>query len=355
MGGSTSKGEEEKKFSSDRVLLNVYQPTGQNRNIPGFGIYHSGVEVYDTEYTFAGGSSNRTGVFSHRPKKNPDAAQWTFKETVDLGACDYSKKDVKEMIGYLSSQFAGNTYHLTSRNCNHFSEALCRQLGVSFPSWVNRAAKVGDAFSGLVGNSQPGGGAGGKAGGAGERGRTAAALGDAPSQTAETVDLYATGCLDVSSVACLNETRDNNVAGIFPPLGQKALGNSLLESDCDEQLLLFLPFLRPCKLVAVVFHIDFTGDSASCPKTIKLFKNCPNMDFDNAVDAAPTETILLQPQQQGFDRGGINVNFVKWQDLSFLTIFVEDNFGGETTKIHHIGLVGKDPAAGTTGPLKKMT
>jgi hypothetical protein len=45
------------------------------------------------------------------------------------------------------------------RNCNHFAEDLCKRLcGSGIPSWVNRAASIGNLFSGLVpglGQSNP--------------------------------------------------------------------------------------------------------------------------------------------------------------------------------------------------------
>jgi hypothetical protein len=44
--------------------------------ITGFGVYHSGVEVYGTEYAFDGSfGGTYTGIFSTRPKTVPSDAK----------------------------------------------------------------------------------------------------------------------------------------------------------------------------------------------------------------------------------------------------------------------------------------
>lgn len=51
------------------VFLNVYQPKDPNQaQVPGFGVYHSGLEVFGTEYTYAGAAGSGTGVYSQRVK-----------------------------------------------------------------------------------------------------------------------------------------------------------------------------------------------------------------------------------------------------------------------------------------------
>jgi hypothetical protein len=54
------------------------------------------------------------------------------------------------VLGDLRPLFAANTYDLVGKNCNHFSELLITRLGMSFPSWVNRAAKLGNFVRGGV-------------------------------------------------------------------------------------------------------------------------------------------------------------------------------------------------------------
>lgn len=324
------------------MLLNVYQPAGAN-NVPGFGVYHSGIVLYDTEYTFAGGESSLTGVYSHRPRQQPpegpDGSRWQFKETVDLGACDYPKPEIKEMVNSLSKNFKANTYHITSRNCNHFSEALCHLLGVPFPAWVNRLANVGDNFKGLL--------------------AAPSAAAAAPPVNAEvatkveaTVNLMT--CVETASAGCLNESSDY-------PLSSFLKQKSFLQSDADAQLLIFLPFSGPVKLMAVVLKV-LPGEGVSqCPKKIKLWKNKPNMDFEDTVvecteELEITAADLAAPVQSGLITILKPVTFVKFLDVSYLTIFVESNYGNrDTTRIQGLELPGQSRAqAGFKGVAKPV-
>jgi PPPDE putative peptidase domain len=51
---------------AEEVILNVYDLGEANAYLhpTGFGIYHSGVQIGNREYTFAGGG----GIFSHSPR-----------------------------------------------------------------------------------------------------------------------------------------------------------------------------------------------------------------------------------------------------------------------------------------------
>eukprot|EP00339_Tiarina_fusa_P003275 CAMPEP_0117034604 /NCGR_PEP_ID=MMETSP0472-20121206/24626_1 /TAXON_ID=693140 ORGANISM="Tiarina fusus, Strain LIS" /NCGR_SAMPLE_ID=MMETSP0472 /ASSEMBLY_ACC=CAM_ASM_000603 /LENGTH=114 /DNA_ID=CAMNT_0004743823 /DNA_START=324 /DNA_END=665 /DNA_ORIENTATION=- len=44
----------------------------------------------------------------------------------------------------MKPQFLGTSYHVLTRNCNHFSEALCKELlAKGVPSYVNRLSWLG--------------------------------------------------------------------------------------------------------------------------------------------------------------------------------------------------------------------
>ncbi|KAJ0964752.1 hypothetical protein J5N97_025890 [Dioscorea zingiberensis] len=45
---------------------------------------------------------------------------------------------------HLASDYYGDTYHLISKNCNHFTDDVCMKLiGKQIPGWVNRLARLG--------------------------------------------------------------------------------------------------------------------------------------------------------------------------------------------------------------------
>jgi len=144
-------GETPKK--GEHAYLLVYEPENkQQMSVPGFGIYHSGIQIYGTEYSFAGGGSG-TGVYAQQPKSTPAGGGWTYKDTLDLGVVKADFILFQKILKELQNEFPSSSYNLITKNCNHFTEAACNKLGVKFPDWVNRAAKWGAA----MGAGAPGG------------------------------------------------------------------------------------------------------------------------------------------------------------------------------------------------------
>ncbi len=120
-----------------KVLLNVYDLHPQNENLHGFGfgIYHSGVEISGTEYSFANG-----GIFEIPPKTAPGAK---FREQVEIGHFEGGKDELNHALDFLRDEFGPGDYDGFRRNCNHFSNALCwRLVHKKIPPYVNRAAEL---------------------------------------------------------------------------------------------------------------------------------------------------------------------------------------------------------------------
>lgn len=132
------------------VLLNVYQAPGTTQ-MPGFGIYHTGVQIGSTEYSFGGSpESVGCGIAEQTPKVTPPGSQWVFFQTVDLGKTTMTERQVMTVLSGLRPLFPANQYNLVNKNCNHFSELFVTRLGRAFPGWVNRAAKLGNLVQGGV-------------------------------------------------------------------------------------------------------------------------------------------------------------------------------------------------------------
>ncbi|CAK9079713.1 DeSI-like protein At4g17486 [Durusdinium trenchii] len=138
-----------KKPKPARVTLHIYDLGKQFAGVNmvckaiGTGAFHAGVEVYDTEWSFGGGSNGKThtGIF-HCPPRGCDAH--SYREPVDMGTTTMTKQDVKLLIEKLKPEWKGDDYDLLRRNCCHFSDALCISLGVGpLPGWVTSLAGVG--------------------------------------------------------------------------------------------------------------------------------------------------------------------------------------------------------------------
>ena len=141
------------KATGARVMLHVYEPAKPGPSVPGFGVYHTGIEVGDNgiELCYAGGPNvPGSGVCQQPARRTPDASQWKYKESIDLGRSGLSGKDVSAALSRLSSSadWLARDYDVVHHNCNHYTAAVHRELGcsVSYPSHINRAATWGSFF-----------------------------------------------------------------------------------------------------------------------------------------------------------------------------------------------------------------
>ena len=70
------------------------------------------------------------------PRKAPGAV---YRETIFLGMCTKSRKEIDAIIGRLAKEFPGNTYHMLIHNCVTFCDTMCYELlGTHIPTWINR-------------------------------------------------------------------------------------------------------------------------------------------------------------------------------------------------------------------------
>lgn len=132
-----------KKTGTVPVYLNVYDLTPINGYAYwlGLGIYHSGVQVHNVEYGFGAHDHPSTGIFEVEPRQCPG---FTFRKSILIGRTDLGPKEVRAFMEKLAQDYSGNSYHLITKNCNHFCNDVCIKLtGKTIPRWVNRLARLG--------------------------------------------------------------------------------------------------------------------------------------------------------------------------------------------------------------------
>lgn len=121
-----------------RALNNLIRPVGT-------GAFHAGVEVFRREWSFGFAPGGRTGVHSCQPRCT---TQHVYRESVFMGKTMATAVQVQELIDKLKVEWLGCTYDLLVRNCCHFSDTLCRRLGVGpVPEWVISLAGAGAAVA----------------------------------------------------------------------------------------------------------------------------------------------------------------------------------------------------------------
>ncbi len=216
---------------------------------------------------------------------------------------------------------------------------------MSIPGWVNRGAKIAGALG------MGGSGAGQQAvdlEGRPLRPEDAAAL---VMTTAEDV------CIDAlldRGVAVLGAKPSQSLISIIPVDAKgarlKLKPDAVLQSDSDEQLLLFLPFVHALSLRSLLLRLS-SKDPSSNPRRLLLFADRRNLDFSDVDSVTPTQiwdlpafdrTPTTQEKKDGLYEAVFEFQAAKWRSVALLTIFVESNHGAAATKIHGLTIVGRD-------------
>ncbi|KAJ4822270.1 hypothetical protein Tsubulata_006375 [Turnera subulata] len=155
-------------------------------------------------------------------------------------------------------------------------------------------------------------------------------------------------CIDWSGIECLNQNSSHSLINAIKQ-GYREDDGLSLESDADEQLLIYIPFNQVVKLYSVVVK----GPEEEGPKTVKLFSNREHMGFSNVNDYPPSDTAVLSPENlQGKP---VILKYVKFQNVRSLTIFIEDNqSGSDVTKVQKIALFGTTVETTDMKSLKKI-
>ncbi|KAI9917367.1 hypothetical protein PsorP6_013207 [Peronosclerospora sorghi] len=130
---------------------------------------------------------------------------------------------------------------------------------------------------------------------------------------------------------CLNEDPNKPFRNLF--LGDDTLQ---LQSDADEQLMLYIEFQDMVKL----FSMNLVApQGAQAPRVLKLFVNRPNLGFADASDVEPTQSLELQ-ENDLLPEHEVDLRFVKFQRVKNVTIFVEANHGAPETILSSLDLYG---------------
>ncbi|XP_038982029.1 PITH domain-containing protein At3g04780 isoform X3 [Phoenix dactylifera] len=122
--------------------------------------------------------------------------------------------------------------------------------------------------------------------------------------------------VDWSGVECLNQSTSHSLTNALKQGYRDDVGLHL-ESDADEQLLIYIPFTQVIKLHSVVIK-------------------------------GPEEEDNLKGKP-------VNLKYVKFQNVRSLTIFIEDNQGGnDVSKVQKIVLYGTTVDTTNMKDLKKI-
>jgi hypothetical protein len=144
--------------------------------------------------------------------------------------------------------------------------------------------------------------------------------------------------------------------------GGKGTSKDWVESDTDEQLMLFMPFqsvlkLHTLQITSLPPQDDDDDEAPMRPRTIKLFSNKPhNLGFDEAEDMAATQTIELSEKDWSAEgTANVPLRYVKFQNVTSLVMFIVDGDGdSERVRLDRLRLIGEAGEKREMGKLEKI-
>ena len=139
-----------------------------------------------------------------------------------------------------------------------------------------------------------------------------------------------------------------------------------VESDTDEQLMLYVPFQSTLKVHTIQItssppkpsEEDGDGEVMMRPKTIQVYSNRAHvLGFEEAEDIPATQKVTLGARDWDEKTGTakIELRFVKFQNVTSLVIFIVDGAGnGEKVRVDRLRIIGETGEKRDLGKLEKI-
>ncbi len=165
--------------------------------------------------------------------------------------------------------------------------------------------------------------------------------------------------IDLEGVKCLNEDHPNMGRDVLKLHEERLTADPFLRSQEDDpELLLYIPFTEAVTVTylsvrSVPMNDNDDNDFPTAPpRTVKVFSDRDNIDFEMARELAPQCKIDLVPPDH-FVEGTVDYPLRpagKFQNVSNITLFFEDNFASGrlddgddelSTIVTYVGVKGK--------------
>ncbi|KAJ9132641.1 60S ribosomal protein L3 [Pleurostoma richardsiae] len=145
--------------------------------------------------------------------------------------------------------------------------------------------------------------------------------------------------INFDDVTALNEAQHGSAKAIVKKTWAERLADEPeLASDADEQLIVNVPFTGQVKLHSILLR---TSDSPSAPRTLRVFQNREDVDFDAAAEQEPAQELELARTSEVQELPVRRARFARVQRLA---LFFPDNFGDgdeDVTRIAYLGFKGE--------------
>mmetsp|Transcript_21893 Transcript_21893/g.55669 ORF Transcript_21893/g.55669 Transcript_21893/m.55669 type:complete len:289 (-) Transcript_21893:45-911(-) len=130
------------KYGVCKLVNTALQPTGM-------GAFHCGVELFGHEWSYSyiepragylGAPSRDSGIFACKPRHCPGHS---FVDSIPMGSADVDSGDLQSILMGLEMGWPAVRYDMLTKNCCHFCQDLCAQLGLgALPTRVTGLASA---------------------------------------------------------------------------------------------------------------------------------------------------------------------------------------------------------------------
>lgn len=175
--------------------------------------------------------------------------------------------------------------------------------------------------------------------------------------------------VDIRGVELLNfDGKFGNARTLFDAIKPSAFNKGKssskdwVESDTDDQLMVYIPFQSTLKIHSLqLTSIPTESEDDEVPmrpKMVQIYTNRPHiLGFEEAEDIGPTQSITLESRDWDTKTGTakIELRFVKFQNVSSLVLFIVNGDGnGEKVRLDRVRIVGESGEKRDPGKLEKV-
>ncbi|KAG6598301.1 PITH domain-containing protein 1 [Cucurbita pepo subsp. pepo] len=144
--------------------------------------------------------------------------------------------------------------------------------------------------------------------------------------------------IDLPRVSALNEATPGSVKTVFKAWEHRlnSSGDHLESNEGDPELIVFIPFTSDVKIKSIAI---IGGPDGTSPSKMRAFINREGIDFSDAQSMQAVQEWDLAENLQGVLE--YQTRYSKFQSVANITLHFPDNYGGDTSQIHYIGLKGE--------------
>ena len=146
---------------------------------------------------------------------------------------------------------------------------------------------------------------------------------------------------NITSLINQKQLRGINIDPQYP-IHNLFINDAYTQSDTDEQCIFHFPFTDIVCIKSIIFTVI---PSDNQPSILNCYVNKPNITFCGIEDIIPTEIIRISSLEKNYSESvqwKYTLNLPKFQRVQHLTLFVEDNHGGEKSTIQSIVIEGRE-------------